>query len=165
MRRFLTMMAAAVLLVAPAGVAVAGGWAIATFDTTPTGFEAGETQQVGYRILQHGVHPADVGTTEIRVFDDAGEMVAFRGESTDKLGHYVAEVTVADPGSYRWEVTMGYFPAQDLGTIEVSPAVASAGGSAWHWMRIVFPIAAVLSAGAVVHQALARRRRPVLDVG
>jgi hypothetical protein len=165
--RFLALTATvALLLVVSAGVAAAGGWAMASLDTTPTAFEAGQTHQVGYRILQHGVRPVDVDKTEIRVFDDAGEMVAFRGKSTGEVGHYVAEVTVADPGTYRWEVTMGYFPAQELGTMEVSGALAAAGaGSARDWMRVVFPTAAVVSAGAVVLQALALRHRPALDVG
>lgn len=166
MKRFLGLTTTVVLMLVPAGVATAGGWAMASLDTTPIGFEAGKTHQVGYRILQHGVHPVDVDETEIRLFNDGGEMVAFHGKSTGEVGHYVAEVTLADPGAYRWEVTMGYFPAQELGTIEVSGAVAvAAGGSALNWMHIVFPIAAMLSAGALVLQALALQRRPVLDVG
>ncbi len=168
MRRFLALTATALLLMVPAGVGAAGGWAMASLDTTPTGFEAGQIHQVGYRILQHGVHPADVGGTEIRFFNDGGEMVAFRGKSTGEVGHYLADVALADPGIYRWDVTMGYFPAQELGTIEVRAAlaVATSGGSALNWMHIVFPIAATISAGAVVLQApLALQRRPVLHAG
>lgn len=164
MKRFVMMLAVAVLLVVPAGVAAAGGWAVATFETTPTGFPAGQTQQVEYQILQHGIHPADVDRTEIRIFDKLGEVGAFRGNPTGEAGHYVAEVTIAKSGNYRWDVTMGYFPPQNLGFIEVGPAFATAGGSDYtEWMRIAFPIAAVVSAGALVLQALAIRRRPVLD--
>ncbi len=166
MKRFLAL-ATVLLFVFPAGVAAAGGWAMASLDTTPVAFEVGQTHQVGYRILQHGVHPVDVDGTDIRFFKDGGEMVAFRGKSTGEVGHYVADVALADPGTYRWDVTMGYFPVQELGTIEVSGPVAAGatGGSALNWMHIVFPIAAVIAAGAVGLQALALHRRPVLNAG
>ena len=164
MKRLVMMMAMAVLLVVPAGMATAGGWAMATLDTTPSGLAAGESMQVGYRILQHGVHPVDVDATQIRFFDKVGEVATFPGRSTGEVGHYVAEVTMPESGTYRWDVTMGSFPAQDLGFIEVGPTFATTGGSDYsEWMRIVFPIAAVVSAGAVVLQALAMRRRPAPD--
>lgn len=164
MKRLVMIMAVAVLLVVPAGTAAAGVWAVATLDTTLTGFPAEQTQQVGYQIRQLGVHPVDVDVTEIRFFDRTGEVVTFQGESTGEVGHYVAEVTIPEPGTYRWDVTAGYFPAHELGTIEVGPASATAGGSGYsEWMRIVFPIAATVSAGTLVLQALALRKRPVLD--
>lgn len=164
MKRFVTVMALVMALFVPAGMVAAGGWAVASFETTPTGFTAGQTQHVEYRILQHGVRPADVGTTEIRFFDKSGEFTAFAGESTGEVGHYVAEITMPEAGTYRWEVTTGYFPAQDLGTIDVGPAVAAARGpDHLEWMRIVFPIAAAVSAGALILHMLTLRRRPVLD--
>lgn len=164
MKRFVTVMALVMMLLAPTGMAAAGGWAVASFETTPAGFAAGQTQQVEYRILQHGVRPADVGTTEIRFFDKLGEVAAFEGESTGEVGHYVAEITMPESGNYRWDVTMGSFPAQDLGFIEVGPAFAMAGPpDKLEWMHIVFPIAAAVSAGALILQALALRRRPSLD--
>ncbi|MEX1271958.1 MAG: hypothetical protein WD990_10500 [Acidimicrobiia bacterium] len=165
MKRFVMIMGVTVLLVVPAGMAAAGGWAVATLDTTPAGFAAGQTRQVEYQILQHGVHPVDVDTTEIRFFAKLGQVAAFPGKSTGEVGHYVAEVTMPESGSYRWDVTMGPFlPAQDLGFIDVGPLFATTGGpDHLEWMRIVFPIAAAVSAGALVLQTLAMRRRRGLD--
>lgn len=153
------MLVMAILAMIPAGMAAAGGWAMASFDETPAPFRAGETRQIGYRILQHGRHPVDVASTEIRLFDASGQVFEFTGEPAGQTGHYRAEVTLPAAGTYRWEVTLGYFPAQELGTIDVIPRLQSAeSGDGWEWARTLLPLAAALAGGLVVLQAIALRR-------
>jgi hypothetical protein len=127
MRRLvLTLAAAAVLTIGAGSAALAGGWAVTTFDSLPPAFSAGETYALGYTIRQHGVAPVNVDRTEIVIWrDGSGDKHAFEGAREGPIGHYVARVTFPAAGEWNWQVTQGYFPSQSLGKLEIQPAAGA----------------------------------------
>jgi hypothetical protein len=158
---------AAIVLLTTATTAWAGGWAIVSFDTTPGEFVVGETQRIGYTVLQHGRFPVDIEGTEIRVHGPSGDLQVFRGVRQEQPGRYVAEVTFPAGGAYEWEVTLGPFAAQSLGVIEVgeAPAVV-AGPGAVAILRSVLPVLTLIGLSIVAVQLLTIRPwRPVADAG
>lgn len=165
-RRVLVFLTAVTLLILSSSAVWAGGWAMTILDSTPGDLRSGETYEVGYTILQHGIRPAAVDHTEIRLQGPwkVGETHTFRGVQQGPEGHYVATVTIPGPGEYRWEVTQGPFPNHDLGHFTAGDPVASESLAATDLLRTALPIAALLSAAFVVWQATSlRQRRPVLD--
>ena len=140
--------------------ASAGGWAIASFDEVPGGFEAGATYDLEYTILQHGVTPVDIGDSEVRILDADGAITTFDATTAGETGRYSVSITFPESGTWQWEVTMGDFASQPLGTVEVTPATnaAEASGS---WLRWLLPLALALVIGLVAVQVveLAKTRR------
>ena len=147
------------VLAIPLG-ASAGGWAIASFDEVPGGFQAGLTYDLEYTILQHGVSPVDVGITQVRILDADGAVTAFDATPTGETGRYSVSITFPESGTWQWEVTLGAFASQPMGTIEVTPAVNAVAASG-SWLRWLLPMALVLVIGLVAIQVgdLARTRR------
>lgn len=165
-RRIVTIFGTATLVVLIASAAWAGGWATTSLDTTPGELRAGETYEIGYTILQHGVHPVAVDHTEIRLRGPwkVGGVQVFEGVADGPKGHYVATVTIPEAGEYRWEVTQGGFATHDLGRFTAAEAVAPQKSTALDVLRTTLPIAALLSAAFVAWQALSLRRlRPAVD--
>src|SRR5688500_1772493 len=127
MTRLVTL-AAALLLVALAAPAAAGGWAVTTLDAVPDRFEAGRAYDIGYTIRQHGVTPVDLASTGIRITSaDSGKQITFDGRRHGAVGHYVARVSFPAAGAWKWEALQDWFGAQPLGQLEVAhPASAQA---------------------------------------
>lgn len=164
-RRTLVFLAATMLMAASSTAVWAGGWAMTTLDTTPGDLRAGVTYEIGYTILQHGVHPVAVDYTEIRLQGPwkVGTHL-FEGMPEGPVGHYVAEVTIPEAGEYRWEIAQGPFGIFDLGQIVVGEPGAIQSSSASDIVRTVLPVAALISAAFVVWQAMAiRQLRPTID--
>jgi len=116
--RSITMLAAvlALSLGVFASPALAGGWAVTTFDDMPGQFVAGQEFKLGYTIRQHGVTAINVDKTEILAVATSGRSLSFPGSSQGDVGHYIATVYFPAGGTYTWRVTQGMFEAQDLGT-------------------------------------------------
>lgn len=108
-----------------ASPAVAGGWAVTTFDNLPGQFVSGQEFKLGYTIRQHGVTPINVDKTEILAVATSGRTLSFPGTSEGDIGHYVASVYFPAGGTYTWRVTQGMFEAQDLGTLTVLAAAGT----------------------------------------
>ena len=49
------------------GSALAGGWAVTTFDQLPPEFHAGQPYVLGYTIRQHGQTPIQVDDTRVQI--------------------------------------------------------------------------------------------------
>lgn len=154
---FVAMLAAMAIPTA----ALAGGWAIASFDNVPAEFRAGSTYDLEYTILQHGQTPVDVGSSQVRFVDSKGTVVELDAVATGEPGRYAVSVTIPEAGSWHWSVTMGDFGDHEMGTVDVASATAAAAttGSALRWL---LPIALVLVLGMVAVQVadLAKARRP-----
>lgn len=122
MHRALAFLPLLILLVVPTFV-WAGGWAVVTLDAIPTGLEQGDggPYQVGYTVLQHGLHPAAGLHTSIAIRSAVGETFEFSGRPVGDVGHYVAEVAFPNVGEWTWEVRPGAFPPQALGTVIIIP--------------------------------------------
>src|SRR5687767_11024556 len=119
MTRLVTL-AAALLLVALAAPAAAGGWAVTTLDAVPDRFEAGRAYDIGYTIRQHGVTPVDLASTGIRITSaDSGKQLTFDGRKDGAVGHYVARVSFPAAGGWTWEALQDWFAPHPLGLLEV----------------------------------------------
>jgi cytochrome c551/c552 len=115
----LTLVAAAIALTAT-GIALAGGWAVATVHPLGTVPVAGKPTTLSLSVRQHG-------RTLVRVDDVALEIVARDGTSTRfparplrRAGTYAADVTFPAAGTYRWRAIKGWFGPQELGRIRVA---------------------------------------------
>lgn len=148
------------LLIGPVAPAAAGGWAVGSLDAVPAP-RAGETVEVGFTILQHGVTPAqvveDVG---IEIVGADGVPDFFPAERGERVGHYIAPVTFpTEAGDYGWSIRMGWFGWQELGTVTVTsgdaPSAASDTWSAVRWTTAA--LGAVLALIAVWSLAASRR--------
>jgi hypothetical protein len=127
MRRLTLVLAVfALALAALATPALAGGWAVTTFDDMPGQFVSGKEYALGYTIRQHGATPINVAKTEILAVAVSGRTLSFPGKSEGAMGHYVATVFFPAGGTYTWQVTQGDFAAQDLGTITILAAAGTA---------------------------------------
>lgn len=151
------------------GAALAGGWAITRIDEAPSQFEAGVTYEVRYTILQHGRTPAQVEDTSLIFTSGAFKERTFPGRFDESRTQYVAEVTLPEPGSWRWRVSQGWFNDLELGVIEVAPAGstvapassgASGGVTGEGILRMVLPLATLLALGSFIAQLRASGARP-----
>ena len=113
-------------LAALATPAVAGGWAVTTFDDMPGQLVSGKEYALGYTIRQHGATPINVGKTEIVAASVSGRTLSFPGRSDGAVGHYVATVFFPAGGTYTWHVTQGDFAPQDLGKVTILAAAGTA---------------------------------------
>lgn len=130
MRAVILVLAALALgLGALATPALAGGWAVTTFDELPGQFVTGQTYVLGYTIRQHGITPRNVDGTEIVVLAASGKRLGFPGTQQGAVGHYTAAVSFPATGTYTWQVTQGIWAPQDLGTLTVLAAQASDGNA------------------------------------
>ena len=136
--------------------ALAGGWAMASFDDVPTEFQAGSTYDLEYTILQHGRTPVDVGTSQVRIIASDGTVTAIDAVALEETGRYAVSITFPESGSWQWEVTQGDFAAQEMGKIEVSAAATgAAAGSVLRWL-LPLALALVIGLGIVQGRDLAR---------
>jgi hypothetical protein len=148
-----------VALLAIPGGALAGGWALTSFDELPTEFEAGASYDLAYTVLQHGVNPVDVGQSEVRVTGGDGSVTTFVAARLPEKGRYQVTVTFPESGLWTWEVTQGDFGIHPMGPISVSPsAMAAAEGSPLGWL---LPLSLAIAIGLIAVQIvnLSRQRR------
>ncbi len=156
------------LALSAGNAAAKGGWAITTLDSLKAAPVAGQSTEVGYTILQHGVTPVSLDDTFIVVQPAKGESLRFAGRAEGPTGHHVAAVTFPGSGTHTWSVEQGWFGPQDLGTVEVvgsaaTPTAASSGGNETPLaLRIGLLAATVLCAGLFGAGLAARRRRPAV---
>jgi hypothetical protein len=160
MARYRIALVAMLALMAIPMAAFAGSWAMASFDQVPGEFEAGSTYDLQYTILQHGETPVDVGDSQVLIVDSAGSITAFEAVPLGRPGRYSVSITFPESGSWDWEVTMGPFASQQMGTIDVQEATidSGGGGSLARWM---LPVALLLVIGLIATQVteLANSRR------
>jgi len=161
MARYRIALVAMLAVMAIPTAALAGGWAIASFDKVPVEFQAGSTYDLEYTILQHGQTPVDVGSSQVRIIDSNGAVTAFDAVATGEPGRYAVSITIPESGSWQWGITMGGFGNFEMGTVDVTPGTAAmaATGSVLRWL---LPIALALVLGMVAVQVaeMAKARRP-----
>lgn len=160
--RYLAPLLLALLLPAAAH---AGGWAVVTLDSTPTGVRPGEPWNVNLNVLQHGRTPLEGVSPAVIVTDPKGKEMRFDARATGKPGIYAARVVFPKAGEYSYRVDDGFTNAMpgytngvphDFGTVEIggdpvtpapaSPARAPDDGGVPLWP---FLVVSVLIAGAL----------------
>jgi hypothetical protein len=131
-RRLITVLIAALTLLALSVPALAKEGAVTKFDSLPTDWHAGQTYALGYTIRMDGTQPYQADRTEIIANSIDGKTSLTFAGLTDKSspGHYTANVLFPAAGTYSWKVTQGsYFAAYDMGTLSVLPALGNTGTS------------------------------------
>lgn len=172
-------------LLAGAAPAFAGGWAIISLDALPADVRAGQTQQIGFTVLQHGVTPTNRdldGSTLVPVLTitpldaAAGKAQEFNARPEGATGHFIADVTFPAAGRWAWSIQLPSYMVQTNGTsskgaefepltvLPLTPAAepAPAPGmlpAALRWGGVALLVAAL---GALL---LGRRARPVAAGG
>jgi hypothetical protein len=170
----LTPVVASLLAVAGGSAATAGGWAVTTLDPLPAAPTAGATMAVGFTIRQHGVTPVDFSTwgevpdVAVVVESTAGPL-RFVATAEGTPGHFVADVTFPEAGTFTWSVEQGPFAPQELGTISVAasseratPASTSSAASEPAWptsARWLLTLATLVMVG-LLGAEIVRGRRP-----
>lgn len=146
MRRTVIILAVAALAMAAASTALAGGWAVTSFEDLPEKFEAGTTYTLDYTVRAHGKTPVDAGPSQVVFRQEGSKPVQFDAVYVGD-GRYRVEVTLPSEGTWAWEVTHGYGP-QELGTIEVSAAAAAtaSGFDATNALKVILPLATLAAA-------------------
>ncbi|BAN04226.1 hypothetical protein YM304_39120 [Ilumatobacter coccineus YM16-304] len=148
------------LLICVSAPASAGGWAVGSLDAVPAP-SAGETVEIGFTILQHGVTPADLADdVGIEIIGTDGMVSYFAAEQDDTVGHYTASVTFpTTAGEYEWNIRMGWFGPQELGSLNIAPDNDSTTiTTAWPTVRWIM-VALIVALGAVAVSSLAMSRR------
>jgi hypothetical protein len=107
-RRLMTggMAAIAILLLA-AGTVLGGGWATITADEAAAGDQprAGETDEFGFTVLQHGETPAGwVHATLVVENIATGKTIRVAATPQGADGHFVARITFPEAGYWSWRV-------------------------------------------------------------
>jgi hypothetical protein len=157
-----SMLLATMALIGLGAPALAGGFAVTTFDQLPATLHADETYHLGYTIRQHGVTPLSGLATRIVAHNPTtGESAAFVGVAQGDPGHDVAEVRFPSHGVWQWRVEQGPFAPQPLGSVTVLDAQDSTSSVSPQLAgRGLLPVAAIL-AGALFAWRLAVLLRSV----
>ena len=163
--RLVSAVATALVIVAGFGSSTsAGGWAIGSIDAVPDA-RAGQTVNVGFTILQHGVTPVDLEDdvgVEIVLAD--GTVEFFAATNAGATGRYVSEVTFpSTPGEYSWNLRMGWFGSHELGTLDVASTSHGDDSGSWTWAMarwVTLGLAGALAAVAAGDLFRARRKLP-----
>src|SRR3954449_8072052 len=125
-RLLLAAVTAAAVLVAVAGPAAAGGWAVTTLDPLPAGgLAAGHATPIGYTVRQHGMTPIALDDSHLLVTMADGTVLRFPGVPDGPPGHHVATVTVPTAGHFALATDQGWFPDQELGHLDVGATGAA----------------------------------------
>jgi len=117
---------ALLLVVAFVTPVLAGGWAVITLDTLPSGVIAGEPITVGFMVLQHGKMPlADLYPTVTAQLSDSESFVV-KAEAQGEPGHYTAVLNFPKEGNWQWSI-QAFTMDQAMPELSVAaPMVASA---------------------------------------
>lgn len=152
MRKAITALATAALL-GIASTALAGGWAVTSFENLPESFEAGTTYSLDYTIRAHGQTPVDSGASHVMFRNfDVDESLRFDAVNHGD-GTYTVEITLPVEGSWQWGVTSEGWGTQELGAIEVAAFGAAASGFEMNdALRVILPLATLIAAAFTVRE-------------
>ncbi len=104
-RRRLLLPLVFVLVLAAASLAQAGGWFVITLDSVPAAAVAGEPLSIGFMLRQHGRTPAHWDGLSLVAHNPAtGRTVRVVPQEQGRVGHYTAEITLPDAGSWLWGI-------------------------------------------------------------
>lgn len=156
---------AAVAFAALTGTAHGGGWATVELVEAPGGLVAGEPWRVELIVKQHGITPMTDVTPSVEITSDAGVVRTFPARPTERVGHYVAEVTFPSAGEWRTRLYDGFTDVMPhrlspLTVSSASGASVAAGGFPWPQAIAVGFVALLFLAGLIATLDRPRRRLP-----
>jgi hypothetical protein len=98
-------LAAIATLLLTAGTALGGGWATIAADAGAAERRAGETDEFGFTVLQHGETPAGWVNAALVIENVAtGKTIRVAATAQGADGHFVAMVTFPEAGYWSWRV-------------------------------------------------------------
>lgn len=152
MRKVITALATAAILAIPS-TALAGGWAVTSFENLPSEFEAGTTYTLDYVILQHGKTPAESGASFVMLRDFDGDQSLRFDAVNHGDGTYTVEITLPVEGSWQWEVTSEVWGTQELGALEVAaPGTVASGFGIVGVLKVILPLATLIAAALTLRE-------------
>jgi hypothetical protein len=159
----LTALAATLIL---ASAALAGGWANAVMDESPSDPpSAGEPITIGFTLLQHGITPVNDPAPTVTVRNAAtGEELSVTATQEGASGHWVAVITFPSDGTWRYEVThdlivgMNGFNPVTVGSAAPAAAASTATSAAAAQPLAVLVLALLLTLAVAAAFILSRRR-------
>ena len=145
----------------------AGGWAVGSLDPLPP-VRAGESVDVGFRLLQHGQTPVVAAewmgaTIGLAVRADGKEWFV-PATAVGEPGHYVAAVDVPagiDDIGIAVQMRNGLFVEPGWAQVSVGAPTGGGGGDGWlpTWTVPLFALGAVGCAALILVDLRATRRR------
>lgn len=137
MKRLIGILLLLLVLLATVPAVLAGGWAAVVLDELPGEIHAGETQTVGFMVLQHGktpVHNLGGDAWPVEPIVEAsnaatGETLRVEAVPTEEVGHFVAEMIFPSEGEWAWSITPMPFNTskQEFEPLTVLPTPEPAG--------------------------------------
>lgn len=109
MKRISIFVLVAAAMLISASTALAGGWAVVTLDAMPTNLVVNQPVKVAFMIRQHGKTPWVYKDVQVRGSNATGENFLVHA-AMDKAGHYTADLTFTQPGTWQWAVASGLYP-------------------------------------------------------
>ena len=130
-----TLLVTAVLALATAGAAAAGGWAtVGLSSLPPDGGGPGSTWDVTLTVLQHGMTPLDGVSPTIVIRNlDSGETQAFPATPTGAPGKYAAEVVFPSAGRWSYVVNDGFSRTHTFKPISIGTGAGDGGSFSLAW--------------------------------
>jgi hypothetical protein len=123
--RFKNSLALALILALILAIPVfAGGWAVITLDSLPTGVVAGEPFTVGFTVLQHGRTPMADLEPAVIANSPGNKQVIFLAEPEGKVGHYTATLTIPAEGDWEWTI-QAFTMEQKMPVLSVAAPIAT----------------------------------------
>jgi YtkA-like len=125
------LLVTAIVALAAAGTAAAGGFATVGLDSQPPdGGGPGSTWDVTLNVLQHGVTPLDGVSPTIVIRNlDNGETQTFAATPTGEPGKYAAKVVFPSAGRWEYVVNDDFSQTHTFKPITISGDAAAAGTS------------------------------------
>jgi hypothetical protein len=118
----------AVATLAFAGTALAGGWAEVSMSDATTPPVAGETQEIRFVLMQHGVTPVAFGQASVTaVLPGTDETVTVPAQA---LGDGEWSATITFPRAGAWELTVSHSELATTDVLGLSVAAGSSAGAA-----------------------------------
>jgi hypothetical protein len=167
MRVLLTLLfSVAIVALATAGTAAAGGFATVGLNTMPPdGGGPGSTWDVTLNVLQHGVTPLSGVSPMIVIRNvDTGETQTFPATPTGEPGKYAAKVVFPSAGTWDYEINDGFSQTHTFKPIVIgdgAPVAGAGDGDGYSMPWAIAGAAAIVLAFAAMFLFARRPARPV----
>jgi mono/diheme cytochrome c family protein len=116
---------AVMLLLVPALVFAAGGWAVITVDDLPEYLVAGQPTELSFAVRQHGVGLLTGLSASVEA-KAGGKMTGVNATAGKVAGRYTAQLVVPEPGEWTITIQSGFGPSHSV----LLPIRAVANGAA-----------------------------------
>jgi hypothetical protein len=162
MRRITLLVTLFVL--APAGVAQAGGWATVELGEAPYGLQTGTPWHVELIVKQHGITPMTDVKPSITIANGSVSRT-FPAHPTDRAGVYAADVTFPSAGTWRARMSDGFTDVVEHKIDNLSVASGAGSSASTTPQMVMIGIVALLFLAGLIatvprrERGLARGRR------